>query len=287
MTFEGLLLVSFTPGLFWLWFFTRLDVYRPAPRRLIAISFLLGCVSTIPAGILNTLFIGEAAIEFGVSNLAAVATSMLLVVGPVEELSKFSVVRLVPYRSLYFEEPMDGLVYAAAASLGFASLENLTYVLDYGPEVMLLRAPLSTLAHVIFGSIWGYALGLHTRSGYTMAWLVVGGVMLAAAVHAFFNITLFAFPVAALALVILGGIWTFRRFRWGQRISPFRYKRNYPEAECPSCQGLIRVTSRFCRFCGTPAPSRHEALFCGFCKSRNRPDASYCTHCGDRLLTSG
>ena len=73
---------------------------------------------------------------------------MLLVVGPVEEFSKFAVVRLKAYRSLYFDEPMDGLVYAAAASLGFASLENVLYVVDFGPEVMIVRAPVSTVAHL-------------------------------------------------------------------------------------------------------------------------------------------
>lgn len=38
-------------------------------------------------------------------------------------------------------------------------MENLAYIWQFGPEVMILRAPLSTLAHVIFSSSWGYALG--------------------------------------------------------------------------------------------------------------------------------
>ena len=81
---------------------------------------------------------------------------MTFVVGPVEELCKFAAVRLGPYRSLYFDEPVDGLVYASAASLGFASLENLFYVLEYGPEVMI-APPLSTVGHLVF--VWGFALG--------------------------------------------------------------------------------------------------------------------------------
>jgi RsiW-degrading membrane proteinase PrsW (M82 family) len=70
---------------------------------------------------------------------------MLVVVGPVEELCKFGAVRLGVYRSLYFDAPIHGLVYSVTASLGFASLENLFYVFQYGPEVMLLRDPLATL----------------------------------------------------------------------------------------------------------------------------------------------
>ena len=123
MGIAGLVLVSFTPGLFWLWFFLRQDVYRPEPRRLIAWTFLLGALATIPALIAEAIFLTDSDLDEGAS-LQATAAAMLLVVGPVEEACKFAVVRLKPYRSLYFDEPVDGLVYAAAASLGFASLET-------------------------------------------------------------------------------------------------------------------------------------------------------------------
>ena len=159
MFFVGILLVSFTPGLFWLWFYLRKDSHQPAPRKLIALTFGLGCLATIPAAIIEYVVLGESFLEER-AGVAAVAPGMLLVVGPVEEISKFLAVRLKAYRSLYFDEPIDGLVYAAAASLGFASLENLFYVLEFGPEVMLVRAPISTLAHLVFG----LHLGLRTRT---------------------------------------------------------------------------------------------------------------------------
>ena len=281
----GVVLVAFTPGLFWLWFFLRQDVYRPEPRGLIALTFLLGCLSTIPAVIAEAIFLGDFELGEGAS-LSTVAATMLLVVGPVEELCKFAVVRLKPYRSLYFDEPMDGLVYAAAASLGFASLENLVYVAAFGPAVMILRAPLSTVAHLVFGSIWGYALGVHHGSGYNRAGLVVASLALASFAHATFNIAALAFPLAAVALVIGGGVWAFGRFKWGQRVSPFRNRRNFPEVQCPSCDQLVRVTSRFCRYCGVSIGSGPRRLFCGYCGNQNRPDAAFCTGCGDQLLLS-
>jgi RsiW-degrading membrane proteinase PrsW (M82 family) len=281
----GVLLVAFTPGLFWLWFFVRQDVYRPEPRRLIAWTFVLGGLSTIPAVIAEAIFLGDSSLDEGAS-LQATAAAMLLVVGPVEEACKFAVVRLKPYRSLYFDEPMDGLVYAAAASLGFASLENLGYVARLGPWVMVVRAPLSTVGHLVLGSIWGYALGVHRESDYNRTWLVVGSLALAAVAHATVNISVFALPLGAVPLVIGGGIWAFGRFKWGQRVSPFRYRRNYPQVECPSCDRHVRVTSKFCRFCGVPTASRPRPLFCGHCGNENRPKASYCTGCGDQLLVT-
>ena len=285
MAFVGFVLVSFAPGLFWLWFYLRKDSYQPAPRRLIALTFGLGCLATIPAAIVEALVLGDSFLEES-AGLGGVAAGMLFVVGPVEEACKFAAVRFKAYRSLYFDEPMDGLVYAAAASLGFASLENLFYVLQFGPEVMILRAPLSTVAHLVFGGIWGYALGLHHASGYRRSMLVVGALALGACTHAVFNIlvsALLPIPLAIL-LTLAGAIWVFGRFKWGQRISPFRYRRNYPEIECPECDRLIRVMSRFCRFCGASADSKVRRLFCGHCGESNRPDAGYCTGCGDRLL---
>ena len=150
------MLVAFAPGLFWLWFFLRKDAYGPAPRQLIAATFVLGCVATIPAAIIEYVVLGESFLEES-AGLGGLAAGMLLIVGPVEEACKFAVVRLKAYRSSYFDEPVDGLVYAASASLGFASVENLIYVLELGPEVMILRAPVSTVAHSV--SISSLAIG--------------------------------------------------------------------------------------------------------------------------------
>ena len=283
MSALGIVLISFTPGLFWLWFFVRLDRLRPSPRRWIALSFIFGMAATIPAGIINTLALPDDLLSPGVT-LASVSISMLLVVGPVEEASKFLAIRLAVYRSLFFEEPMDGLVFGAAASLGFASLENLLYVLDYGPEVMLVRAPFSTLAHLVFGSLWGYGLGMRRMgSGPWVVWVALAG---SAVFHGVSNILLFSsIPWLALLLDAAGALWAYRLFKWGQRVSPFRYRRNIPLTPCVSCGAPIRVRSPYCRLCGVPQTAGAPAtLICGNCRSPNRGDATYCTDCGDKLL---
>lgn len=261
----------------------RKDVYRPEPRRLLITTFALGSAVTIPVALVEFVFLGDSSLSDEVT-LGALAIGMLLVVGPAEELGKFAVVRFVPYRSLYFDEPMDGLVYGAAASLGFASLENLAYMLTFGPEVILVRGPLSTLGHLVLGSIWGYPLGQSSQKKTGLGLPVVAGLAIAAMTHGVFNIMVFTAPVVALGMVVLGAFWTMSRFNWAQRVSPFRYRRNYPLVQCVVCRRQIRLRSHYCRFCGSPTEARHEALYCGNCKVRNRPDASYCTGCGDNLL---
>ena len=289
MELLGYTLLAFAPGLFWLWFFIRGRSYRPKPGRLLLYAFLLGMLFTLPAAALEFAFFNLADIEVG-RDLATGAAAMLFVVGPVEELSKFMAVRLGPYRSLYFDEPRDGLVYAVAASLGFASLENLVYILSFGPEVMVGRAVFSTLAHVIFGSFWGVGLGVQAQAKRRGRGLLLSaGLLVAAAVHGVFNILVLTLSPVGLLLVLLlislGLWWTLSRFRWAQRISPFRLRRNYPRVACSGCGQLNSITSRYCRSCGQSSQAASTlVLVCSHCISQVRPDAEYCTSCGDMLL---
>src|SRR5439155_9175634 len=68
------------------------------------------------------------------------------------------------FLSDHFDEPYDGVVYAAASALGFAALEN-TYVLRAHPTglVWIGRTLLALPAHVFFACLWGYALGRAKR----------------------------------------------------------------------------------------------------------------------------
>lgn len=274
--------LALAPGVFWLWFFLRRNVYGLAPKRLIALTFFLGMVSTIPAAIIE-LLLDESLLDDGFGSLASVAAAMLFVVGPVEETCKFLAVRLGAFRSRYFDEPVDGLVYAAAASLGFASLENLLYILHFGPEVMILRAPISTLGHVIFGSFWGYALGRQATDKSRGKALAPAAIAVAALVHGLYNVVVFAYPLAVLPMIGLGLWWVLSRFGWANRVSPFRYRRNFPRVACPGCRQYVSIVSRYCSYCGSQMGPPTGTLLCSHCGNSNRADAGYCATCGDRL----
>ena len=136
-----ILTLGFAPGLFLLWYFYNKSIYHPEPKRLIARTFIIGMLVTIPAAIAEAILLPGELTEL--SNLALMTVAAFLVVGPIEESVKFLTVRLGPYK--FFDEPVDGIVYAATAALGFASVENVGYMLTYGWQVILLRAPLSTV----------------------------------------------------------------------------------------------------------------------------------------------
>ena len=82
------------------------------------------------------------------------------IVGGIEELSKFAVLYLFCRTWNDFDEPMDGLVYGVCASLGFAAIENWSYVYQSGLETALWRAVSAVPFHAMAGVIMGYYFGL-------------------------------------------------------------------------------------------------------------------------------
>jgi len=83
-----------------------------------------------------------------------------VVYGFTEELFKYAAVLLLIWKNKNFNERFDGIVYATFVSLGFAALENILYVQEYGAGVGLARALLSVPGHALFGIFMGYQLGL-------------------------------------------------------------------------------------------------------------------------------
>jgi RsiW-degrading membrane proteinase PrsW (M82 family) len=206
-------LLPMIPGVIWLWIFYRTDWYEPEPKRLVLATFGLGVVSILPA------FAGERAaalvypflehIEQASQSHNVAAWPMFvgcfLVIGPCEEVAKFLAVRLFVYRHEEFNEPLDGIIYAAAAALGFASLENVLYVFDWHTHqvhwgTLGVRSLLALPGHVIFSTTWGYALG---RKRFDARYRVWPMVLLAAWLHGLYDFLLMYPPTRALIVLYM------------------------------------------------------------------------------------
>lgn len=83
-----------------------------------------------------------------------------IVAGFTEEGFKYLAFFLVIWRNKNFNEKFDGIVYAVFISLGFAAVENVSYVLQYGETTGYIRALASVPAHALFGVTMGYYFGL-------------------------------------------------------------------------------------------------------------------------------
>lgn len=141
------------------------------PFKKIAKVFGISVVSTIVAMILEAL--GEG-IEKGIfDSMGSPVNSMLyimiettFVVALVEEGCKYFSFKLMIFHDRAFDNTYDGLIYGAASALGFATLENILYVVQYGFGTGILRAVLSVPMHACTGIFMGYYFGISKYKKY-------------------------------------------------------------------------------------------------------------------------
>lgn len=139
-----------------------LDKVEEEPPGLLMKVFLLGCASCIPAAILES--IGDAILQEIAWNEVSYALGLFFFVVPIaEEGVKYLVMRTVRKRP-EFNYTFDGIVYGVMASLGFATLENVLYVVGlFDVGVAFARAILSVPLHCVCGVFMGYYYGMAHR----------------------------------------------------------------------------------------------------------------------------
>ncbi len=215
------------PALFWLWIYYRRDRWEPEPKAMVLRLFLLGMLSALPAW-----WIERALAPSPAGWAGGIVFDNFVRVALVEEGCKFLVVWLFAYYHREFNEPMDGIIYAVACALGFATVENVLYGLMLGEKVILYRAFTSTLAHVAFSGIIGYELGRAKFRGPEGRLKVWFAFLLAVVLHGFYD-TLLGFAVrgGSWELIARGGLLVVLPLALGllalavrraDRASPFR-----------------------------------------------------------------
>jgi len=172
-----------------LYFFFR-DEYNKEPRRHLIASFFLGFVSALIAVVIETGLL--TAFEHSHSNgILYIAFKAFIVVALTEEWAKYIMVKSYAYNKPEFDEPFDGIVYCVMVSMGFATLENVAYVMQHGFATALLRMFLSVPAHATFAVLMGYHMGKAKFSGTFERRDLRMGLLLATVFHGFFDFFLF------------------------------------------------------------------------------------------------
>lgn len=152
------------PALLILWLVIAAGDRPGSPTRVWG-AFLLGAASISFLGLARAPFENLFAAP---GNLwAAQAVHALFGVALPEELVKILVIVAVSSRRRPLEDPMDTVVYGAAAGLGFAAYENLAYLVQHADmwrSLAALRSVLTVPFHGALGIIAGAYLAL-ARSG--------------------------------------------------------------------------------------------------------------------------
>lgn len=159
LTTTLLLILSLAPVAFLLWYFDSLDKKQKESRRFLWSIFLWGIFVTFIAGFIE-YFLAPFASSLFPQQLTQTFVLAFIVTACTEEGLKFAVVKKKAYDHPAFDEYYDGVIYAVVASLGFAALENIFYVIDGGLYIAIIRALLAVPAHALFGAFMGYYISL-------------------------------------------------------------------------------------------------------------------------------
>ncbi len=152
------------PALLILWLVVAADE-RPAPPAKVWAAFLLGAASISLLGAVRAPFMSV--LSAPENPWAAQGLHSLFSVALPEEAVKILVIAAVSARRRPLANPLDTVVYGAAAGLGFAAYENLAYLEQHAEmwqSLAALRSILTVPFHGALGIIAGAYLAI-ARSG--------------------------------------------------------------------------------------------------------------------------
>jgi RsiW-degrading membrane proteinase PrsW (M82 family) len=193
-------LLAAAPAVGILIYYYRQDRAKPEPKGLVLRVFLLGVLSTAVAVPLE-LLVSTFDAFFARSPLLYYLFKAFIVAALVEEYLKMTVVRLAVYRNVNFDEIMDGVLYTVVASLGFACMENVLYVLGGTLWTALLRAFTAIPLHATASGLMGYYIGRakFASSEIEERELFRHGLWTAVGFHGSYNFLLFTVPLFGIA----------------------------------------------------------------------------------------
>ena len=202
------LLGGMLPAIIWLQFWLREDKDHPEPKGRIIYTFLVGGLAIIPVFFVQVFLMLHLNVDS--HNLI-----YIFLAASTEEIFKYSAAYWTALRTRFFDEPVDAVVYTMTAALGFSAVENVLYVL----QPLAIGDPLqglvtgnfrfigASLLHITASAIVGSFISFAFYKSRTLKRsLTIVGLVLAAALHTFFNFFIIVSD-RGYNLIVFSSIW--------------------------------------------------------------------------------
>ncbi len=174
------------------------DRYEREPLAMLVLSFLWGGTVAVFASYLLNSLVGALFLAAGGRSAAEVGTAIISAPVVEESAKAVALFALFFLKRDEFDNVTDGVVYAAMVGLGFATAENVLYYGKAATEgvgssmaAFLMRGVISPYSHPLFTAMVGIGLGIarETRDSGVRWAAPIGGVALAIALHALWNLS--------------------------------------------------------------------------------------------------
>lgn len=219
------LILAILPGLAICFYIYWMDKYEREERLPLLLCFVAGMLVTIP-GLFFQTWIHDHGWDDS-STLLSTFFVAFFIVALSEELLKFGALMLYPYRQKFFNEPMDGIVYSVMIAMGFATLENVLYALEFGLETTVVRAFTAVPAHAVFAVFMGYFIGLARFHPNKRPFLIAMSLAWSVGIHGLYDFFIlqeaYEWLLAFGTLTLYGSIYfAIKLIKLHQENSPFK-----------------------------------------------------------------
>ena len=167
--------------------------------------FVFGALTGFPAGFAEDFTFELLGIDLDApTDLFTAFYAAFFLVGFTEEFVKYWVLTRYAFSKPAFNEPFDGIVYSVMIGLGFATLENVFYVMEGGWGVAALRMFTAVPMHAVFGVLMGYYVGMAKfQGGELQVSSRLKGLGFAVLFHGTYDFLLFQDTLGWLTLLIV------------------------------------------------------------------------------------
>ena len=154
-----ILLTALLPIVILIYYIYHKDKKSPEPTGQLVKAFLFGVLS-VPLSFCMSIPLRQiGAYPAEATTISESISTAFFGAAIPEEIAKLFMLWLFLRKNRYFEEKMDGIVYAVCVSLGFAALENIMYLfsnVETFLSVGIARAIFAVPGHFCFGILMGY-----------------------------------------------------------------------------------------------------------------------------------
>lgn len=220
-----LIFLAILPGLLICFLLFKLDKFEKEPILHLSICFALGILCCFPAMKLEMW--GD---QLGYDENQGIGTLLVfsyIVVALSEELVKYLVLVFYPFQRKFFNEPLDGIIYAVMIGMGFATLENILYADRFGLQTIIVRAFTAVPAHAVFAIIMGYYVGLAKFDLKNRKKYLAFGLLIPVLIHGTYDVFILQeyyewLMVLATLTLSISTFFAYRVIRLHQQSSPFK-----------------------------------------------------------------
>ena len=203
-------LLAVAPAIILITYIYLVDIKQREPILQILKGFVYGIISAFVA-IFAALFLADTHFYTDTyTNVIEAARTAFFGAALPEEAAKLFMLWLLVRKNKYFDERLDGIVYAVAISMGFAAFENILYLFDNYDQwltIGITRAILSVPGHYAFAVLMGY---YYSKVHFGISNVLKDKLMILLApilVHTIFDWILFTISITSALAILLAIIF--------------------------------------------------------------------------------